>query len=137
MKLIRSMLPVVVVAVALSHVVAGEPRTEDRQIAPEFYDFGKMSEAQAKRLDGNRVKVRLRIPTTAFFVNGDGAANACSGEGTECRRVFFSDETIIRQKQIDRDMFVEGRLELRPSQRLQSYDLPAFLLLKDAKIVKP
>jgi hypothetical protein len=136
MNPIRSFLPIAAVAVVLSCVAAGEPRIVDQQEL-KAYDFGKLTEAQAKALDGKRIKVRLRITLTTPIAHSGLMMNDCSGDGNEQRKAVFLAKNQPSADQVKHELFVEGLFELHPSTRINGVERPAYLVLNDAKILKP
>jgi hypothetical protein len=118
-------------------VTTDEPRKRDDTQEPRAYDFGKLDEQQAMKLQGKRVVVRLQIVERIAGSSGQ-VTYRCRGEGYADRFVSFRDNKPIAANQAKkRDLVVDAKLVMETSLRLAGKPVgyPAQLLLIDARII--
>lgn len=108
-------------AIPIAHIGAGEPQDSGDVQIPGVYDFGKMTEEQAKRLDGGLIKVRVRLDckTTVWISEDVGRVRIVQ---------FRSDADVPSKQQLKEELILDGEFVFIPPSEKSVYRVPVFAL---------
>ena len=112
---------------------AGELRDAGDIHVPRVYDFGTMTEEEAKRLDGKRIMVRAQLERE--FNSEVGIPWLCDGTSGIRWLMFRNTNDTPTQEQAKKDVILEGEYSFRPINSAMR-DARVFQL-DNAKIIRP